>query len=124
MNDEKLDRIIELLEEILKWTRFEGNQRVKEILLDELDTDVKKIVYELSDGRSSPEIAKEIDVTDKTIRDWWKKWVKRRIAEVHPNYSKRIRKVFSLGDFGIEVPKVNKGGKTAELAENAKNKEE
>lgn len=124
MNDEKLDRIIGLLEDILKWTMFEGNQRVKEVLLDELDTDAKRIVYELSDGRSSPDIAKEVDVTDKTIRDWWKKWVKRRIAEVHPNYSKRIRKVFSLGDFGIEVPKVNKGGKIAELAENAKNKEE
>lgn len=94
MNEEKLDRIIELLEEILKWIGFEGNQRVKEVLLDELDTDAKKIAYELSDGRSSPDIAKEVDVTDKTIRDWWKKWVKRRIAEIHPSYSKRIRKVF------------------------------
>lgn len=124
MNDEKLDRIIVLLEEILKWTRFEGNQRVKEILLDELDTDAKKIVYELSDGRSSPEIEKIVGGTSKTIRDWWKKWAKRGLTEVHPNYKARFRKVFSLGDFGIEIPKVDKKGKTAELAENAKNKEE
>lgn len=124
MNEEKLDRIIELLEEILKWTGFEGNQRVKEVLLDELDTDDKKIAYELSDGRSSPDIAKEVDVIDKTIRNWWKKWVKRSIAEIHPSYSKRIRKIFLLGDFGIEVPKVKKVGKIVESIENAKNKEE
>jgi len=123
MNDEKLDRIIELLEEILKWTRFEGNQRVKEILLDELDTDTKKIVYELSDGRSSPEIEKMADVTSKTIRDWWKKWANRGLTEVHPGYKVRFHKVFSLGDFGIEIPKVNKGGKIADSVENAKNEE-
>lgn len=123
MNDEKLDRIIELLEEILKWTRFEGNQRVKEILLDELDTDAKKIVYELSDGRSSPEIEKMADVTSKTIRDWWKKWANRGLTEVHPEYKVRFHKVFSLGDFGIEIPKVNKGGKIADSVENAKNEE-
>lgn len=121
MNDEKLDRIIGLLEEILKWTRFEGNQRVKEILLDELDTDAKKIAYELSDGRSSPEIAKVAGVTGKTIGDWWKKWAKRGLAEVHPRYKVRFRKVFSLGDFGIEIPKVNKGEKKVELAETSKN---
>ena len=124
MNDEKLDRIIVLLEEILKWTKFEGNQRVKEILLDELDTDTKKIVYELSDGRSSPEIAKEVDVTDKTIREWWKRWGKRMLTEVHPNHPKRFRKVFSLGDFGIEIPKIKKEEKTVELAKTSKNKEE
>ena len=116
MNDEKLNRIIELLEEILKWTKFEGNQRVKEILLDELDTDTKKIVYELSDGRSSPEIAKVVDVTDKTIREWWKKWTNIGIMETHPKYKVRSRKVFSLEDFGIKVPEINKG-KASELDE-------
>lgn len=90
MNDEKLDRIIELLEEILKWTRFEGNQKVKEILLDELDTDAKKIVYELSDGRSSPEIEKMADVISKTIRDWWKKWANRGLTISRQN--KRVIK--------------------------------
>ncbi|GAH62867.1 unnamed protein product [marine sediment metagenome] len=124
MNDEKLDKIIELLEEILKWTRFEGNQRVKEVLLDELDTDVKKIAYELSDRRSSSKIARVIDVTDQTIRNWWKKWAKRGLTEVHPDYKMRFRKVFPLRDFGIEVPEIKKGEKIVEPTANAKNAEE
>lgn len=124
MNEEKLDRIIELLEEILKWTRFEGNQRVKEVLLHELDTDAKKIVYELSDGRSSPEIAKVVDFIDETIRNWWKKWAKRGLTEVHPDYKLRFRKIFSLGDFGIEVPEIENGERTAGLAENTKSEKD
>jgi transposase-like protein len=110
-DDEKLDKITELLEEILKWTRFEGSQRVKEILLDELDTDAKKIVYELSDGRSSPEIAKIVGVDPTTIRNWWKKWSKiKQIRIIEPclSYKKRFHKVFSLDEVGIEIPKIKK----------------
>jgi hypothetical protein len=50
------------------------------------------------------------------------KWANRGLTEVHPGYKVRFHKVFSLGDFGIEIPKVNKGGKTVELAETSKNR--
>jgi hypothetical protein len=50
-------------------------------------------------------------------RDWWKKWARRGLTEIHPNYQKRYRKVFPLGDFGIEVPEIKKVKETAELAE-------
>ncbi|MDD2665531.1 MAG: hypothetical protein PHD13_01935 [Methanocellales archaeon] len=108
MNDEKLDRIIELLEEILKWTRFEGMQEVKNVLKIELDDDTKKIIYELSDGESSPKIAGMAKTAPQTVRRYWYKWSRMGLMEIHPSHKKRFRKVFSLEDCGMEVPETNK----------------
>ena len=80
--------------------------KVKEILKSELDDDKKKLIYELSDGRSSPEIAKIAGVTSKTVRNYWRKWNKMNIMKIHPNYKKRYCKVFSLEEIGIEPLKV------------------
>ena len=94
----------DVLLEILKWTKFQGMRQVKKILEDNLDTDTKKLVYELSDGRSSPDIAKVVSVTDTTVREYWRAWAPILIVEIHPNYKKRYCKVFSLKEVGISVP--------------------
>jgi hypothetical protein len=93
-----------ILKDILKWTKFQGMQKVKQVLENNLDNDAKKIIYELSDGRSSPVIAKIAKVSDHTVRDYWKLWAPIGIVEVHPNYKKRYCKVFSLKEVGILVP--------------------
>jgi len=59
MAEDKTDRIIDLLEEILKWIRFQGWKSVKEVLLDTLKDDLSKLVYHYSDGISSREIVKK-----------------------------------------------------------------
>lgn len=94
----------DVLLEILKWTKFQGMLQVKQILETNLDTDTKKLVYELSDGRSSPDIAKKVNVTAQTVRDYWKAWALILIVELHPEYKKRYCKIFSLKDVGIVVP--------------------
>jgi len=103
-----------ILKEILKWTKFEGMQKVKQVLETSLDTDVKKLAYELSDGVSSPKIAKIVAVASSTIRDYWKDWAVLGIIEIHPKYKKRYRRMFSLKEVGIEVPEAQDRAETEE----------
>ena len=81
MSDEKLDRMIQLLEEILKWTKLEGIQRAKTALTELLRTDAEKLVYEHSDGRTSRDIAKIVGVSHATVTNYWKKWAKYGIVK-------------------------------------------
>jgi hypothetical protein len=96
----------DLLKEILKWTKFTGFEKVRHLLETELDTDSKKLVYEYSDGMSSPEIEQIIGVDETTIRDYWKEWALSGLVELHSDYKKRYRHIFSLREFGIEIPKI------------------
>ena len=96
----------DLLKEILKWTKFTGFEKVRHLLETELDTDSKKLVYEYSDGMSSPEIEQIIGVGETTIRDYWKEWALSGLVELHSDYKKRYRHIFSLREFGIEIPKI------------------
>lgn len=102
MNYDK--EIKDTLIEILKWTKFQGKQQVKQILESVLDTDSKRLVYELSDGRSSPAIATIVNVHHSTVLDYWKLWAPVGIMEIHPDYQKRYRKIFSLKEVGIIIP--------------------
>ncbi len=108
MAEEKADRIIELLEEILKWVRLEGAQRAKDTLPGLLKTDAEKLVYENSDGRTSREIAQVVRTSHVTVTNYWKKWARYGIVrEASARGGTRYIKVFSLPDFGIEVPSVS-----------------
>jgi transposase len=85
--------------------KFTGMEKLRKSIDDSMKTDIKKLVYELSDGRSSPDIAQETGVDETTIRDYWKAWAYLGLVEIHPDYKKRYRKLFSLTEFGIEIPK-------------------
>jgi len=107
--DEKSEKsngeIIELLGEILKWIKFDGMQRVKNTLMDVLQKDVERIVYEFSDGRSSMDVAKLAGVSHQTVVNYWKKWSRLGLVEAErAKGGTRYKRVFSLEDFGIEVP--------------------
>ncbi|MFQ5909408.1 MAG: helix-turn-helix domain-containing protein [Thermoplasmata archaeon] len=100
------DRVAQLLEEMLRWVRFQGILKAKEVLLDALKTDEDKIMYQYSDGRSSTEIAKLVRPTPRTVRNYWARWNALGIVEpMSAPGGTRYRRVFSLDDFGIEVPK-------------------
>lgn len=98
-----------LLREILKWIRFAGMKEVKAALSTALDTDQKKLVYQLSDGKaSSSEIAKVGGVSDWTVRNWWKIWAKTGIVEpLKAGRGERYMRSFDLEDFGIDVSKIS-----------------
>lgn len=103
----------DVLKEILKWTKFEGMRKVKQVLESTLDTDTKKLIYELSNGKSSPEIAEMVGVDPMTVRNYWKDWVILGITEICQGYRRRYCRVFSLKEVGIEVPAM-KGATTEE----------
>lgn len=108
MAEDKLSEIAGTLKELLKWTKFTGMKEVKSVLLLALDTETKKIIYHLSDGdKSSAEIADVANVSDWTVRNYWKSWNKLGIVEaLQVGTGQRYKKAFDIEDFGIEAPKI------------------
>jgi len=121
MNEDK--EIKDILKEILKWTKFEGMQKVKQILENTLDNNTKKLIYEFSDGRSSPAIARTVGVDPSTVRDYWKAWAVLGIVEIQPEYKKRYHRTFSLKEVGIEVPSLGVPPDTIEERERSEEAE-
>ena len=97
-------RMVELLEELVKCKRFEGAQLAKKILRELLSKDAEKIVYQYSDGRGSKDIADLAGVSDFSVRSYWKKWNIEGLVIPTEKHKGRYEKVFSLEDFGIEIP--------------------
>jgi len=107
MNSRKENDTAQLLREILKWTKFQGMLKVKEVLLETLKKDEEKITYENSDGRDSRDIASIAGISHQTVVNYWRRWATLGLAEpIKVRGGIRYKKSFSLLDFGIEVPKV------------------
>jgi hypothetical protein len=109
MVEEKKDpqkRTVELLEELLKWIKVSNIPTIKKIFKENIQTDTEKLVYELSDGKSSPVIASVVGIDSSTVRAFWHKWADASLMTVCPNYMRRFCRLFSLGELGIEVPEI------------------
>ena len=119
---DKQDKVIELLEEILKWTRLQGVQNAKDVLLDALKSDKEKVAYHYSDGRSSTEVAKICGVSGMTVTNYWRRWFTLGIAQSSLKYKGRFERAFSLEDLGIEIPSIDVGTK-AKAKEEVKTEE-
>ena len=104
----KEDKIIELLEELVKWTKVASIPRVNELLLSVLKSPEEMIAYQISDGeKTSREVADVANVGKSSIVKWWKVWIRAGIAEsASVQRGDRAKRIFSLDDFGIEVPKI------------------
>lgn len=97
---------ITLLREILKWIRFSGIKEVRTVMMSALDTEQKRMIYHLSDGKiGSVEIAKTTKVGDTTVRRYWETWARLGIVESFGvKGGLRYKKSFELEDFGFTVP--------------------
>lgn len=104
MTEQETEQVT-LLREILKWTKFSGMKGVKEVLDNAVNTDQKKIVYQLSDGsKSSVEIGGLAKCSDKTVRNYWKVWLKQALGDtIGVRGGDRFKRAFDLEEFGIEV---------------------
>jgi DNA-binding MarR family transcriptional regulator len=104
----KEDKMIELLEELVKWTKAANIPKVKELLLSVLESPEELAAYQFSDGeKSGRDVADQVNVTQPTIGKWWKKWIAAGIAEpVSVQRGDRAKRLFSLEDFGVEVPEI------------------
>ncbi len=107
-------RMVELLEEIAKWTKVTSIPRVKDLLQEVLSSDNEKIAYHVSDGLDSRSVGRLAGVGASTIARWWKVWLRAGIAKAIPvKGGERAKRIFSLEDFGIGVP-IKEEGQTIE----------
>lgn len=104
----KLDMLNSTLKEILKWSRFQNLPKLKEVLEKELDDQSKKLVFENTDGQKSMrEVSTESGVPVPTIQGWWNRWYNLGILEPSETWRGRLKRICSLKDVGIEIPKVS-----------------
>ncbi len=104
------DRMIELLAELVKWTKVTSIPKVKDLLEELVKSPEEKIAYALSDGkRTTRDIAVSAKVGKDAISKWWRKWTRAGIAEPISvsGGGNRARSLFSLEDFGIESPDIH-----------------
>ena len=109
MTTENDHQIVTLLEELVRWTRFQGVQQAKQVLekllADPEKDDTPKLVYHLSDGKTSGDIAKVARVSSQTVRNYWRAWFASGIVTPSQKHKGRFEKVFNLEDLGISLPK-------------------
>jgi hypothetical protein len=105
MSETKMDELLSLIRELVKWSKFGGKLELKRMLTDNLEGDSEKLVYEYSDGeRSSRDIEKETGIGRASIQRHWEKWFKMGIMEASDRYEGRMMHICSLGEVGIETP--------------------
>lgn len=108
MNDvvDRLERLQNVLEKILSWTRFQNLSNLSDILSKELDDNKKKSAFELSDGtRGYRDVGKDASVPSPTVQTWWKRWYNIGILVPSQTRKGRLEKICSLREVGIEIPK-------------------
>jgi len=96
------EQIVSLLEQILLWLRFQNRQYLKTLLSEVLSTGTDRQIYELSDGRSQPEIAREAGVSQPTVSSRWKGWRSLGIVYELPEQQGRCRHLASLRSLGLD----------------------
>jgi len=97
------DRIVELLEQQLAWTRVIALPTVRSAILASLNTEQERSAFEASDGlRTTRDVARIAGVkSPNTISTWWKKWRSLGIAAEAPG--RRASHLVSLVDLGIPL---------------------
>jgi hypothetical protein len=107
----------EILKEILKYIKVSSIKEVKQVLSNSLTDDPKKLVYHLSDGQRN--VRENCELTEikstGTVSSYWNQWKRLGIVEIVPvKGGERVKKVFDLEDFGIEIPKIKNIKKSSE----------
>lgn len=103
--NESQDRVVELLEELVKWTRVTSIPDVKKLLVETLQKDTDRLAYHSSDEkRTSREVGAIVALGKTAITKRWKSWIRLGIAEpVSAGRGVRAKSLFSLVDFGIDM---------------------
>lgn len=105
---EKLDIIQVTLQDILKWSRFQNLPRLRQVFEQQLDTREKKLAFENTDGEKGyRQVAKGSGVPASTVQYWWNRWHTLGILEPSRTRKGRLKKICSLSDVDIEIPKMS-----------------
>jgi len=101
--------MIELLEELVRWVKVTSIPQVKNLLEEILSSSEEKIAYQASNENTTyRQVAEIANVSLPTISNYGKKWIKSGIARAVPTKGggQRAVRLFSLEDFGIEIPTI------------------
>jgi len=97
----------QVLEEIRMWTKINVVEKVQNVLNKTLDTPEKRIVYHLSDGKTTREINAICGVSIGSVSTYWNGWNRLGLMKtISVKRGDRFIKSFDLGDFGIDIPKI------------------
>lgn len=99
---EILKKISITLRELTTWVKVLGRDKVKVTLEKVLDTEQKRLVYDLCDGEKNvKDIEKLTGVNVRHISEWGQEWESIGIVEQGDLRKGRRKKLFDLAVFGI-----------------------
>lgn len=106
-----LEQNQQTLDDIKTWIKISGVEKVQNILSKFLETPEQRIVYHLSDGKTTREINSVCGVSIGTISRYWKMWYSLGIMKSVSvkGGGERHMKIFDLEDYGVEIPQIKKG---------------
>lgn len=94
------EHIVELLEELVAWTRFKSRTTLLDIWDSVLKDDRHLLAYELSDGtRSQKEVGDAAAISQPTVSGLWQRW--RRLGIVRVSGT-RVAHIARPSDMGME----------------------
>lgn len=98
------------LDEIRIWTKINGIEKVQNILNNALDTPEKRIVYHLSEGKTTREINTICGISIDTVSNYWNGWNRLGLMKTInvKGGGERFIKIFDLEHYGIEIPSITK----------------
>ncbi len=103
------ERVIQLLEEVLKWTKVTSIPGVRLTLEEVLASNEERTAYQNSTGKTSREVGALVGVGHTTISRWWKRWYRTGLGEMQSvRGGNRFIRSFNLEDFGLEVGPVQR----------------
>ncbi len=118
---EEQSNLCEKIDELTFWMKFSIWTTFVKTLKATLPDNIDKLVYELSDDRSTREIAQLVSssglkITHQTVANMWQRWAEVPIV-MPANKKGRFKRVVSLKSIGIQVPAIEglpKEGDTAD----------
>jgi CRP-like cAMP-binding protein len=94
------DRQLELLEELVAWTKFAQLNALIAVWRTVLADDKHLIAYELTDGsKTQRDVAESSGLSQPTISSLWQKWRRNGLARELP--SGKVRHLARPSDFGV-----------------------
>ncbi len=110
----RLSRIEDLLKQAVLWIKIGNLRSLRELLVAELDSKEKMMVYELSDGiNTQQEIANRAGVSRSTVSYNWQKWLGLGLV-AESSRAGRMKKVLPLEEVGISIPRSGEKEKRGE----------
>ena len=110
---EKLARIERQLEEIKLWIKVGNLRFLREMLLQELNSKERILIFELTDGvHTQQEVAAQVGVSRSMVSYYWQKWQGLGIV-MKTSRLGRMKKIISLEEIGILTTR--ESGKQKEL---------